>query len=151
MRSRPVLTGLLLSLIVSSASRPAPSPQLTTPFGLSVTVVSNADESDIRPFVQSMYKAIRQKALETLPKSVAHGEQGTVTVQLKLQKNGKLLVLPQIISGSGKDELDHHAVSAIRGAVPFDHLPSSAPVPFVLRFTFYYNTPPPEVSVRPVS
>jgi len=81
--------------------------------------------------------------MQTLPKSVAEGEQGTVVLQLRLLKNGKLAVLPRIIRSSKKKALDHAAVAAIRGAVPFDHLPDSAPAPIELALTFYYNVPPP--------
>jgi hypothetical protein len=118
-----------------------PTPQLMTPFDLTLEVTSDMGESNLDSFVQHTYKAVREKALATLPKSVARGEQGIVTVQLKLKKDGKLLFLPAILDSSGNQSFEHHAIASIRGAVPFDHLPQSTPVPLVLRFTFYYNMP----------
>jgi TonB family protein len=121
----------------------AKAPQLHNSFALTFQVVTDAGRADLRPFAQHMYQSIQEKAIDTLPKSVLYGEQGVVTVQVKIQKNGKLLFLPAIISSSGKKELDHHAVSAIRGAVPFDKLPASSPSPIELHINFYYNVLPP--------
>jgi hypothetical protein len=118
-----------------------PTPQLMTPFDLTLEVTSDMGESNLDSFVQHTYKAVREKALDTLPKSVARGEQGIVTVQLKLQKDGKLTVAPAILDSTGNQSFEHHSIASIRGAVPFEHLPQSTPVPLVLRFTFYYNMP----------
>jgi TonB family protein len=117
------------------------TPQLMTPFDLTLEVTSDMGQSNLESFVEHTYKAVREKALDTLPKSVARGEQGIVTVQLKLQKDGKLTVAPAILDSTGNQSFERHAIASIRGAVPFDHLPPSTLVPLVLRFTFYYNMP----------
>ena len=121
----------------------SPSTQLHNAFALTFQVITDVGDADLRPFAQHMYQSIKEKAMDTLPKSVLYGEQGVVTVQVKIQKNGKLLFLPSVISSSGKKELDHHAISAIRGAVPFDKLPASSTAPIELRINFYYNVMPP--------
>ena len=100
-------------------------------------------DAELRPFAQHMYQSIKEKAMDTLPKSVLYGEQGVVRVQVKIQKNGKLLFLPVVISSSGKKGLDRHAISAIRGAVPFDKLPAASPAPIEVHINFYYNVAPP--------
>jgi TonB family protein len=131
----------LLFLLPIYSHAQQPTPQLMTPFDLTLEVTSDMGESNLDSFVEHTYKAVRVKALDTLPKSVARGEQGIVTVQLKLQKDGKLTVAPAILDSTGNQSFEHHAIASIRGAVPFDHLPQSTPVPLVLRFTFYYNMP----------
>jgi hypothetical protein len=135
------ITPVILLLLPICWSAQEASPRLMTPFDLTLEVTSDMGESNLDSFVEHTYKAVREKALDTLPKSVAHGEQGIVTVQLKLQKDGKLIVLPAILDSTGNKSFEHHAIASIRGAVPFDHLPGSTPVPLVLRFTFYYNMP----------
>lgn len=148
--TRP-LSLLLATILVGAASlfpslgtrAQEPSTQFAPPFSLELHILTDVNESDLRPFLQKLYASIRTQALEKLPKSVTHGEQGTVVVQLRIQKNGKLAFEPRIVSSSGKDTLDHHAISSIRNAVPFDRLPPSSPAPITLRLTFYYNTTPP--------
>jgi hypothetical protein len=131
-----------LALLVAIHSRAqGATPRLMTPFDLTLEITSDMGESNLDSFVEHTYKAVREKALDTLPKSVAHGEQGIVTVQLKLQRDGKLTVLPAFLDSTGNKSFEHHAIASIRDAVPFDHLPHSTPVPLVLRFTFYYNMP----------
>ena len=132
---------LLLAPVHGQTS--ASSTRLHNAFALTFQVITEVGDADLRPFAQHMYQSIKDKAMDTMPKSVLYGEQGVVTVQVKLQKNGKLLFLPSVISSSGKNELDHHAISVIRGAVPFDKLPASATAPTELRINFYYNVMPP--------
>ena len=132
-----------LTCIPVHAQTSSGAPQLHNSFALTFQVVTDAGDADLRPFAQHMYQSIKEKAMDTLPKSVLYGEQGVVTVQIKIQKNGKLLFLPAVISSSGKKELDRHAISAIRGAVPFDKLPAALPAPLELHINFYYNVLPP--------
>lgn len=93
-----------------------------------------------------MYTSVKNQATKTLPKSVLHGEHGVVTIKLQIQRNGKLLYLPEVLESSGSKTLDHHAVVAIRGAVPFDKLPASSPAPIELHLKFLYNMPPDAVA-----
>jgi len=134
------VAALFLLLPIHGQAQPS-TPQLMTPFDLTLEVTSDMGESNLDSFVQHTYKAVREKALDTLPKSVARGEQGIVTVQLKLQKDGKLMAAPAILDSTGNQSFEHHAIGSIRGAVPFERLPQPTPVPLVLRFTFYYNMP----------
>ena len=143
--TRLVLTTVsaIALLLAPLRGQTSPQTQLHGPFALAFEVVTDLGDTDLRPFAQRMYQSIKEKAMDTLPRSVLHGEQGVVMVQLKIQKNGKLLFLPAIISSSGKKELDHHAISAIRSAAPFDKLPASSPSPIELHINFYYNVVPP--------
>jgi len=139
-------TALLSATICGQPSQR--SPQLTTPFSLSVEVRSEVRESrepDLRPLLQDVYKRVKEVAISTLPKSVLHGQQGVVTIELEVQKNGSLgrSAPLAVIGNSGKKELEKHAMNAIRAAEPFEPLPASSPAPLILRSTFYYNTPLP--------
>jgi TonB family protein len=121
-----------------------PSPQLAPPFSLHLEVLSKANESDLRFFVENMYKAVKTRAINTLPSSVLHGEQAVVTIEFQVQKDGSLghSAPLTIVGNSGKKALEKHAQAAIRSAAPFGDLPGSSPTPLRLRVTFYYNTPP---------
>ena len=112
------------------------------PFTLTIVSVTDTADSDLRPFLQDMYGSVKKKAMDTLPKSVLHGERGVVTIQLQIQKNGKLLYLPKVLESSGSKTLERHAVGAIRGAVPFDKLPASSPALVELHLKFFYNMAP---------
>lgn len=129
---------LCLYALLCAQVRPQPS-QLEPPFTLTIVSVTDTADSDLRPFLQNMYVSVKKKAMDTLPKSVLHGERGVVTIQLQIQKNGKLLYLPKVLESSGSKTLEHHAVGAIRGAVPFDKLPASSPALVELRLKFFYN------------
>jgi len=123
-----------------------PSPQLAPPFSLHLEVLSKANESDLRFFVENMYKSVKTRAVNTLPNSVLHGEQAVITIQFQIQKDGSLgrSAPLTIIGNSGKKALEKHAQAAIRAAAPFGPLPASSPAPLQLRLTFYYNTPLPD-------
>jgi len=144
---------LLLVAIVSglqpvplSSQLSQPSPQFAPPFSLHLEVLSKANESDLRPFVENMYKTVKTRAMNTLPNSVLHGEQAVITIEFQVQKDGSLghSAPLTIVGNSGKKALEKHAQAAIRSAAPFGPLPISSPAPLQLRLTFYYNTPPPE-------
>jgi TonB family protein len=121
------------------------SQELPPPFTLSFEVQGNAPEEDMRPFVQNVYRRVKKVAIDTLPKSVEHGERAVVVVQLHIQKDGGLgrSAPLSIIDSSGDKSFEKHAMTAIRVASPFGRLPDSSPVPLELRLTFYYNTTPP--------
>lgn len=78
-----------------------------------------------------------------MPNTILRGEQGVVVIQVQIQSDGNLAgsAPPKIVVGSGKKDLDDHALAAIRKAAPFDHLPDSTPVPVQLQLSFYYNLP----------
>ena len=80
-----------------------------------------------------------------MPRSVATGDQGVVSIRLRIQKDGTLAspALPSMIFGSGKKVLDDNAMGAASKAAPYDHLPDKLSAPSIeLRLTFYYNVAP---------
>jgi TonB family protein len=138
-----ILAGLCTTPLSSQVSQP--SSQFAPPFSLHLEVLSKANESELRFFVENMYKTVKTRAMNTLPSSVLHGEQAVVTVEFQVQKDGSLghSAPLTIVGDSGKKALEKHAQAAIRSAAPFGALPNSAPAPLQLRLTFYYNTAPP--------
>jgi TonB family protein len=142
-RSVFLMAMILLSLASLWNQTAQSQAQLAPPFSLTLDVPMHVEEADLRPFLQDMYKRIKQVAVETLPKSLSHGEQGVVTLQLEVQKKGSLGRSVTMLESSGKKDLEKHAVTAIRASAPFKELPNSSPVPLELRLTFYYNTAPP--------
>jgi TonB family protein len=79
-----------------------------------------------------------------MPPSVEKGDKGVVSIQFRVQQDGKI---PEdslkVLSSSGKKEFDDAGLNAIRDAAPFDHLPSKFSHPFIeLRMAFYYNVAP---------
>jgi hypothetical protein len=150
----PHLAATRISLLVAALALLATPPctlvarqssQFAPPFSLTVDVLSKVNESELRFFVENMYKAVKGKAVDTLPDSVLHGEQAVITVEFQIQRDGSLghSAPLTIVGNSGKKSLEKHAQAAIRRAAPFGPLPSSSPVPLALRLTFSYNTPLP--------
>ena len=141
----PLLVAAVALLATAPCILARQSSQFAPPFSLTVDVLSKVNESDLRFFVENMYKAVKAKAVDTLPDSVLHGEQAVITVEFQLQRDGSLghSAPLTIVGNSGKKSFEKHAQAAIRRAAPFGPLPASSPVPLALRLTFYYNTPLP--------
>jgi TonB family protein len=96
--------------------------------------------------MRSVYKAVKDKVLATMPPSVASGDQGVVSIRLWIQKDGTLAspAPPSLIFGSKKKVLDENAMNAVMKAAPCEHLPEKLSATSIqLRLTFYYNLAPP--------
>ena len=92
-----------------------------------------------------MYKSVKEKALATMPPSVASGDQGVVSIFLWIQKDGTLASPdpPSLAFSSGKKVLDVNAIDAVLKAAPYEHLPEKLSASSIkLRLTFYYNVAP---------
>jgi TonB family protein len=115
------------------------------PFSVGMEVMSDPAGVDLGPFLRRMYASIKDKAMSSMPKSVAEGDQGVVKIRFRVKKDGTFedSDLPKLEFRSGKKTLDDHALAAIRSAVPFDHLPNSLSS-VELRLTFFYNMPVPQ-------
>lgn len=95
--------------------------------------------------MKSVYKSVKEKALATMPPSVANGNQGMVSIRLQIQKDGTVPspALPSMIFSSSKKALDDNAMGAVLKAAPYEHLPEKLSAPSIeLRLTFYYNLAP---------
>jgi TonB family protein len=116
------------------------------PFGIGLELMTDPEGVDFTAFIKQVYKSVKDKAVATMPKSVAQGDQGVVSIRVQIQKDGTLAspALPKFKFSSGKKALDDNAMAAVIKAAPFDHLPEQFSGPSVeLQLTFYYNLPPP--------
>jgi TonB family protein len=100
---------------------------------------------DFGPFMQSVHRSVKREWFAGMPPSVEKGDKRIVSIQFRVQQDGKV---PgdslKVVSSSGRKEFDDAGLNAIRNVAPFDHLPSKFSQPFVeLRMTFYYNIAPP--------
>jgi TonB family protein len=146
------LLAFLISGIVKAS--PSPSPQqghLIPPnpaqlYPVTVEVLSSLPEGvNVEPCMDKVYYSIRHNLYANLPGSAANGEHGVVVIRLRIQKDGSLPdKFMTIVSGSGKEDMDGVALSAIRSAAPFGRLPEAFLVPNLdLLFTFYFRSAPP--------
>jgi outer membrane biosynthesis protein TonB len=131
---------------LSHAQKSPAKPKVPT-LSIGIELRSDAGQADLKPFVSHLYKAVKQKALETMPKSASQGDQAVVCIQLQVQRDGTITSpgVPRLVFGSAKESFDHNAINAVSKAAPFDRVPDSADGPVVLRLTFYYNVAPPSL------
>lgn len=108
-------------------------------------LLTHPEGADLKPFKSDLYESIRRKWFATMPGLLTQGARGLVVVRAKVQRDGTLSDSSlRIQSSSGNRIFEQHAMSAIRSAAPFDHLPDSFSPPEVeLRLSFYYNVLPP--------
>jgi TonB family protein len=80
---------------------------------------------DFGPFMQSVYRSVKREWFAAMPPSVEKGDKGIVSIQFRVQQDGKV---PgdslKVVSSSGKKEFNDAGLNAIRNVAPFDHLPS---------------------------
>ena len=153
MRIRPAyafileVTMLIVLLMSTLAFAQGPNPQETSSpqFSLNIALLTNPETTDLAPNLKNIYQSVKSKALETMPPSVPKGDQGVVSIRVRIQKDGTLAgPAPTLLLSSHKKVLDDHAMAAITKAAPFDHLPEELPAPSIeLRLTFFYNLTPP--------
>lgn len=100
---------------------------------------------DFQDYLHRVYIKVKQNWEAVMPASVYLGDQGVVSLQFRIMKDGSVPDGdPAQLFSSGKEPLDRAAYSSIRGSNPFQPLPSGFKAPYiVLRFTYYYNLQPP--------
>ena len=96
---------------------------------------------DLRPYLAALMSAVKRKWYEGMPTSARQGDKGEVSVQFRVQQDGKLLDSSlKVASSSGKKDLDDASLNAIRSAAPFSHLPNKFPQRSIeMRVHFQYN------------
>jgi Gram-negative bacterial TonB protein C-terminal len=76
--------------------------------------------------MQSVYRPVRRECFAGMPHSIEKGEKGIVSIEFRVQQDGKVPADSlKILSSSGKEELDDASLNAIHNDL--FHLPSSAP------------------------
>lgn len=139
-------------MLIPAVGQTVPAKPPVAPFSIGIELMTDSEGVDLTPFMKHLHKSVRDRAVATMPKSVALGDQGRVTISFQVQKDGSLVtalvtaspVVPRVLYSSGKKTLDDHAMAAIISAAPFDHLPESLSAQSVeLKLTFFYNLSPP--------
>ena len=113
--------------------------------GAGVEMLTDTEGVDFNDYLRRVYITVKQNWFAVMPASVQLGDQGVVSLQFKIMRDGSVPDGdPRRIFGSGKEPLDRAAVSSIRASNPFPQLPGQFRGPYIeLRFTYYYNLPIP--------
>jgi hypothetical protein len=113
--------------------------------GAGVEMLTDTEGVDFNDYLRRVYITVKQNWFAVMPASVQLGDQGVVSLQFKIMRDGSVPDGdPQRVFGSGKEPLDRAAVSSIRASNPFPTLPAQFKGPYIeLRFTYYYNLPIP--------
>jgi len=110
-----------------------------------IQMLTDNEGIDFQDYLHRVYIKVKQNWEAVMPASVYLGDQGVVSLQFRIMKDGSVPDGdPAQVYSSGKEPLDRAAFSSIRGSNPFQPLPSKFKAEYiVLRFTYYYNLQPP--------
>lgn len=110
-----------------------------------IQMLTDNEGIDFQDYLHRVYLKVKQNWEVVMPASVYLGDQGVVSLQFRIMKDGSVPDGdPAQVFSSGKEPLDRAAFSSIRGSNPFQPLPSKFKAEYiVLRFTYYYNLQPP--------
>jgi len=113
--------------------------------GGAIQMLTDTEGVDFNDYLRRVYITVKQNWFAVMPASVQLGDQGVVSLQFKIMRDGSVPDGdPQRVFGSGKEPLDRAAISSIRASNPFPTLPAQFKGPYIeLRFTYYYNIPIP--------
>jgi TonB family protein len=111
--------------------------------GNTVAITSDTQGIDFNDYLARLLATVKRNWYAIIPESARLGDKGMVVITFKIMKDGSVpLPDPSLMRTSGKEPLDHAALSAIRASSPFEPLPSQFTLPSIeLRFIFLYNLP----------
>lgn len=110
-----------------------------------IEMLTDTEGVDFNDYFRRIYYIVRGNWYAVMPPSVDLGDQGVVSLHVKIMRDGSVPdPEPVMLYGSGKEPLDRAAVSSIRASNPFPPLPAQFKGPYIeLRYTYYYNLKPP--------
>lgn len=113
--------------------------------GAGIEMLTDPQGVDFNDYLRRIYYIVRGNWYSVMPPSVDLGEQGVVSLHVKIMRDGSVPdPEPVMLYGSGKEPLDRAAVSSIRASNPFPPLPAQFKGPYIeVRYTYYYNIKPP--------
>lgn len=113
--------------------------------GAGIELLTDTQGVDFNDYLRRIYYIVKGNWFAVMPPSVSLGEQGVVSLQFKIMRDGTVPDgMPLQVFGSGKEPLDRAAYSSIRASNPFPPLPGQFKGPYIeLRYTYYYNIQPP--------
>lgn len=105
-------------------------------------ILSNTRGVDFGPYLAQILMIVRQNWYAVIPESARLGEQGRCSIVFDIQKDGSVPRL-ELVSPSGRRELDLAAISGIKSSIPFPPLPAEfTGNDLLLQFNFFYNMNP---------
>jgi outer membrane biosynthesis protein TonB len=118
--------------------------------GYGVTILSDTDGVDFKPYLQRMLAALRKHWMEIMPDEARMGEKGKTSVVFTILPDGSLSAAgPTVEGGSGRGELDKAALGAINNSIPFEPLPNQFHGPYLkLQIIFLYNIRPESLGLQ---
>jgi TonB family protein len=113
--------------------------------GAGIEMLTDTEGVDFNDYFRRIYYIVKGNWEAVMPPSVELGEQGVVSLHVKIMRDGSVPdPEPVMLYGSGKEPLDRAAVSSIRASNPFPPLPAQFKGPYIeVRYTYYYNIHPP--------
>ena len=113
--------------------------------GAGIEMLTDTEGVDFNDYFRRIYYIVKGNWEAVMPPSVELGEQGVVSLHVKIMRDGSVPdPEPLMLYGSGKEPLDRAAVSSIRASNPFPPLPPQFKGPYIeVRYTYYYNIQPP--------
>ena len=113
--------------------------------GAGIEMLTDPQGVDFNDYLRRIYFIVRGNWYAVMPPSVDLGDQGVVSLHVKIMRDGSVPdPEPVMLYGSGKEPLDRAAVSSIRASNPFPPLPPQFKGPYIeVRYTYYYNLQPP--------
>jgi TonB family protein len=113
--------------------------------GAGIEMLTDPQGVDFNDYLRRIYYIVRGNWYAVMPPSVDLGDQGVVSLHVKIMRDGSVPdPEPVMLYGSGKEPLDRAAVSSIRASNPFPPLPAQFKGPYIeVRYTYYYNLQPP--------
>jgi len=98
---------------------------------------------DFSSYLSRVVTSVKRYWYSVMPESARMGDRGRVVIDFKIMRDGSVpMPEPLLRMTSGKEPLDRAAMNSIRGASPFEPLPSAFSGPYIeLRFIFLYNLP----------
>ena len=113
--------------------------------GAGIEMLTDPQGVDFNDYLRRIYYIVRGNWYAVMPPSVDLGDQGVVSLHVKIMRDGSVPdPEPVMLYGSGKEPLDRAAVSSIRASNPFPPLPPQFKGPYIeVRYTYYYNLQPP--------
>ena len=113
--------------------------------GAGIEMLTDTEGVDFNDYFRRIYYIVKGNWEAVMPPSVSLGEQGVVSLHVKIMRDGSVPdPEPVMVYGSGKEPLDRAAVSSIRASNPFPPLPAQFKGPYIeVRYTYYYNIQPP--------
>jgi len=113
--------------------------------GAGIEMLTDTEGVDFNDYFRRIYYIVKGNWEAVMPPSVELGEQGVVSLHVKIMRDGSVPdPEPLMLYGSGKEPLDRAAISSIRASNPFPPLPPQFKGPYIeVRYTYYYNIQPP--------